>query len=51
MTLFVFNFGVNQDAREVVEDSIYDQLGTLEHTYLLAPRAPQGESLNKRGSF
>jgi hypothetical protein len=39
---------ITQDAREVVEDSIYDQLGKMEHTYLLAQRAPQGESLNRR---
>ncbi len=39
---------ITQDAREVVEDSIYDQLGTMEQTYLLAPRAAQGESLNRR---
>lgn len=39
---------ITQDAQEVVEDSIYDELGRLEHTYLLAPRAAQGESLNRR---
>ena len=39
---------ITEDAHEVVEDSIYDQLGMMEHTYLLAPRAAQGESLNRR---
>merc|ERR1712093_346591 len=39
---------ITEDARDVVEDSIYDQLGMLEHTYLLAPRASKSESLNRR---
>lgn len=29
---------ITQDAREVVEDSIYDQLGHMEEKYLLAPQ-------------
>lgn len=43
---------ITQDAKEVVEDSLYDQLGVMEHTYLLAPRnAVLGESLHKVGEL
>lgn len=41
---------ITQDAKDVVEDSLYDQLGMMEHTYLLAPRggnAANAQSLNK----